>query len=229
MCSRREGGGGGGGVWSNDPIPTLNANDEPRGEASICSPDVCEMVARVIKRWREHGPLWVSASTKTLKCFTEEALHYREQFPKNTISLTDFPSSRQQFSLFPSAIKIPLNVWDASHLQPSITANSSTSLLFCFIKVPFFFFCIQFGRGKNCVFKLLLTAAEIAPKCCFSKCRKTKVIYISATAPSIGCENDESVLSGAVEGIRWCYKNRRGSRKTPSLRVEWVSRTNRVT
>ena len=41
------------------------ANDEPGGEASSCSPDVCKMVARVIKRLREHGPLWVTDSTPT--------------------------------------------------------------------------------------------------------------------------------------------------------------------
>lgn len=94
-----------GGLWSNEPVPMFGTNDQPEGIVAICSPDVCKFVAWV--RWREYGPLWLSASTKSLKWCTKEALHCREHFPKNPISfLTDFLPSRQRFSLFQCAIKI---------------------------------------------------------------------------------------------------------------------------
>lgn len=73
-------------IWSNEPIPMFGGNDEPGGAAFIRSPDVCKLVARVITRWSKLGPLWLTASTKTLKWCTKEALYYRGQFPKNTIS-----------------------------------------------------------------------------------------------------------------------------------------------
>lgn len=100
-------------IWSNEPIPMFGTNDEPGGAAFICSPDVCKSVARVITRWSELGPLWLTASTKTLKWCTEEALYYWGQFPKNTISFLTvffvlFQPSRQQFTLFQCAFKISL-------------------------------------------------------------------------------------------------------------------------
>lgn len=115
-------------IWSNEPIPMFGANDEPGGEASIHSPDVCKMVAGVIKRWREHCPLRVTASTKTLKWCTEEALHYCEQFPKNTISFLT-----EQFALFQCAIQISLRTQytrDGSHLQLEICHNERLLYLF---------------------------------------------------------------------------------------------------
>lgn len=57
----------------------FGANDEPGEEASIRSP-VCEIVAKVIKRRGEHGPLWLTASTETLKRCTGEALRYHQLF-----------------------------------------------------------------------------------------------------------------------------------------------------
>lgn len=54
-------------IWSTEPVPMFGTNDEPGGEASFHSPDVYKMVARVLKRWREHWPIMVTVSAKMLK------------------------------------------------------------------------------------------------------------------------------------------------------------------
>lgn len=130
----------------------FGANDEPGGEASICSPDVCKMVAGVIKRLREHGPLWVTASTKTLKWCTEEALHYSELFPKNTISfVTDFllpGSNSMYFRVLLESAWTDL-IFQNHHIFSYSSQCATPLLYFFFLKLHFYNVTVQLRSGTN--------------------------------------------------------------------------------
>lgn len=153
-----------GGTWSNEPIPMFGANDGPGGEASIRSPDVCKMVARVIKRWGEHGPLWVTACTKTLKWCTGEALHYHELFPdwfSTSQAAIRFISECCSNQLEPTCYLNP------SHVQLFVTVNNSTYLFFL-VKLHFCYVTMQMQAGTVLTF----TPAGHVRKFTFSHLRK---------------------------------------------------------